>query len=610
MLTSFLFFAVAFPGGAADAPGQDFEARVDIAIERGVRYLRQQMEKEPWSGRGGDEHIMGRTAIEVYALIKSDVSVYDPLVSKALDSLYDLKPMRTYSVALYLMALDAALSQIETDLALVRGRPDEPVQLSRAASGKILRRMQEMTEWLLSMRREGAGVWDYAKSGPRYDNSNTQFAVLALGVAAKRRLKVPLEVWEEIVNHFLTKQEPDGPKVDINVSFRRADPAPSKGKTTTGGKQHVGEEKPPVVKARGWGYQDTGAALTMTSAGLSSLILAREYLFRNKQYPVAQRQRINQAIWDGTAWLARSGLGYGPWFYYALYSVEKVGDLGAMEKIGDIDWYRHGADLILQSQLQDGGWAKGEDHDRNHRYQTSFALLFLNRATDLLVHSRPLFLVTGKGSGGGGQTQEGWVYVGRLRGEVSLRRVFRKLKYNPQASILRIGDDIVKDAIGLARGHELIPHLIDLFASPYKQIDAFARRSLEQITDEKYENPKEYLEWAKTWNSVSEAGRKRDQGSVGRLRELLRDRKSLALKRHVLWALEQIRAFEAVGDVINELENENPECRARAYSALKFITFKDLPFDPNGPEAVRKEQIAAWRAWFEQNPSKPPAPGK
>jgi hypothetical protein len=587
--------------GAADAPGQDFETRVDLAIERGVQYVRREMERDPWSGRR-DQDIMGRAAIEVYALVKSDVSVNDPVVLKAIEFLNGTGPVRTYSVALYLMALEAALSQIETDMALVRGRPDEQAQASGTFANQIRKRMADMTQWLLSMRREGAGVWDYQKSTNRFDNSNTQFAVLALGVAAKRKLKVPTEVWEEIANHFLSTQNPDGPKVDVDVTFRRDQPQ-SKGKTGVA-ERHVGEEKPPEVRARGWGYQEKGETMTMTSAGLSSMILAREYLFRSKGYPASQRQRINQSIWDGTAWLVRQGINYQPpvWFYYAMYSVEKVGDLGAMEKIGGIDWYRQGADLLLGKQQADGSWAETNDHDHNKRYQTSFALLFLNRATDLLMHSRPFF-TTGKGSSN--EVREGWVYVRRIGGEVAVARLFRKLRYNPQAALLRIGEDVVKDAISLNRPHVLVPHLIDVCASPYRNVADFGRKGLERITGEKYDDPKGYREWAKLWDFVTQTALKRDTAAVGRLRELLRDSKSLPLKRQILTALEQVRAYEAAGDIIAQLEDADADYRARAYSALKYITFKDLPFTPNGPESTRKAQVDAWRQWFATNPTRP-----
>jgi len=579
----------------------DFESRVDRAIERGVKYLRAKMEAAPWSAHPDKAYPMGHAAIEVYALLKSDIPVYDPVVYEALKYLEGLRPIKTYSVSLYLMALDAALSQLETDAALARGKPVDRIRVSGPLSTRLRKRLAEMASWLLKARQKGYGRWNYVPSGPgtRYDNSNTQFAVLALGVAARRGFRIPPSVWDEIATHFLADQAKKGPRVDVNVAFRKDIPA-SKARTTAA-RRKIGIEKPPEVHARGWGYMDKGEKLTMTAAGLSSLILAREYLLQAKAVRPDRLRQINQAIWDGLAWLARNGLRYGNWFYYALYSVEKVGDLGAIEKIGNIDWYRHGAEIILKNQHPNGSWGKNDRRDKDNRYQTSFALLFLNRATDLLVHSRPIF-ITGKGSTS--KPRAGWIRVSRLGGEVSISRMFRKLKYNPQRSMLRIGEAMVKDAIRTGRAPELIPYLIGLADSPYKRVVKFAKDSLTKITGEDLEDLSLYRKWAETWAFVIQAGRKQDRSAVPKLRELLRTSKSIALKREILAALERMRAIEAVPDLLDELESPDKEYRARVYSALKFITFQRLPFSPNASASVRSKQIAAWRAWWEQNKAK------
>jgi hypothetical protein len=538
-------------------------------------------------------YAMGHPAIEVYALLKSDVSVYDPVIQGALDFLNGLKPSKTYCTAIYLMALDAALSQIELDLAIGRGDFERKVRASGPQADAWLKRMNECTQWLLQARRKADTTWDYAGASGRFDNSNTQFAILALGVAAKRGLKVPMEIWEGIAEHFLSSQQKDGPKVDPGVTFNHGDDA-SKAKTKVSEK-NFREEQPPEVKARGWGYvEPKDPTLTMTSAGLSSLILAREYLFRSERFPVAQRQRLNQAIWDAAAWLGVNQLSFGGWLYYALYSVEKVGDLGMMEKIGGIDWYRKGVDILLQSQQPNGSWAQSADHDANGRYQTSFALLFLNRATDLMSHARPLIL-SGKGSGSG-KDRPGWVYVERFKGEVSITRLFRKLKFNPQQSALRLCEDVVRDATKAARPHELIPYLIDLASSPFKAVGDLARKSLVTITGEQHEDLNQYRAWSDTWQFVTKAAREKDRGALPRLRELMKSTNSRALKMQIMWAYERLQSLEVAGDLFAAMESDDAELRLRAYGALKFITNERLPFDANGSPSKRADQIAAWRS--------------
>lgn len=95
-------FAAMLALSAAAPAEEDLDIRIERAIDKGVAYLRGQMEQDPWDKRQLDRYVMGRPAIEVYALVKSDVSVYDPVVQAALQHLAGLKPSLTYCVAIYL----------------------------------------------------------------------------------------------------------------------------------------------------------------------------------------------------------------------------------------------------------------------------------------------------------------------------------------------------------------------------------------------------------------------------------------------------------------------------------------------------------------------------
>jgi hypothetical protein len=58
--------------------------------------------------------------------------------------------------------------------------------------------------------------------------------------------------------------------------------------------------------------------------------------------------------------------------YYFLWSLERVGVIFGLEKIGNVDWYQYGADLLIPAQKPNGSWG--------NRVDTSFALLFLARS--------------------------------------------------------------------------------------------------------------------------------------------------------------------------------------------------------------------------------------
>jgi hypothetical protein len=595
---------------ASLASAGDFETAVEEAIDRGVVYLRSQIERSPWWDRypaGGDAgraaargkkkakaagenrnaYAMGRTAIELYALLKSDVSFNDPLILQGLAYLGKLDPRAVYCTSLYIMALDAAWEQLETDAILRGGKAARP---SAGDAKGLSDRLEEIVRWLLAARHEGKGSWTYgARGGDRYDNSNTQFAVLALGVAARRGAAIDAAVWKEIADHFIKDQEAKGPRSDLAMG-------PQLGPGADAGRTIV-TDRPSQIRARGWPYiGDREPTLNMTAAGLSSLLIANEYLAASGNFPAALRRELAQAIWDGFAHLAATKLTYVQRnLYYGLYSVEKAGDLGGVATIGDLDWYKHGANLLLRVQKKDGSWGnEKQDNDENCRYQTAFALLFLNRATDLLVHARPL-IQTGKGSDG--EPRAGWLYVSKLGGEVSLWRLVRKLRYRPTTDLLPLLDTVIDEAAKRGRSADLVPPLLLLAGAPLRKVAALALKGLHEATGEKHDDPAQYRAWFAAWSRVTAIGVANDAGGIEELRRLLAATKSLPLKHRIVWALERTRARQGIGDLIGELESADAAYRRRAYGALKFLSGQDIPYDPDGSLKARKDGIERWRAW-------------
>jgi hypothetical protein len=71
------------------------------------------------------------------------------------------------------------------------------------------------------------------------------------------------------------------------------------------------------------------------------------------------------------------------WLYYYLYSVERVGRILNTELIGRQEWYPLGARQLIDLQEANGAW-RGDSYEKDVRLATSFALLFLTRATPTL----------------------------------------------------------------------------------------------------------------------------------------------------------------------------------------------------------------------------------
>jgi hypothetical protein len=231
----------------------------------------------------------------------------------------------------------------------------------------------DLAKKLVSFQSEKGG-WRYYPndfhSGGRADVSSTQFALLALSTANRCGVLVPDEVFEKARGFLLASQEADGPAVPRAI--------------------HVpGGDADALDRARGFPYIAGSDVLPyrrvtggMTAAGVSSLILVREEL--------GPDDAVERAILDGYAWIGRyfcvhvnpgaqPFLG-GSYHFVWLYAVERCGDLGRREVIGQRSWFVEGANALLDRQREDGAIADPTSMSPKDVLGTAFALLFLTRA--------------------------------------------------------------------------------------------------------------------------------------------------------------------------------------------------------------------------------------
>jgi hypothetical protein len=182
------------------------------------------------------------------------------------------------------------------------------------------------------------------------DNSNTQFAILALWVA--QRYDVPARrTLQLVVRRFETSQNLDGSWSYLYALGGQGDGRPS-----------------------------------MTCVGLLGLAVGHG-LAQPARAPAGPKPAADPRVVNGLAALSRSvGEPNGNWRYqpmenlYFLWSVERVGVLYDLPTIGDKDWYRWGAEILIANQDKRGHWANGGYHKASPTIDTCFALLFLKRA--------------------------------------------------------------------------------------------------------------------------------------------------------------------------------------------------------------------------------------
>jgi hypothetical protein len=297
---------------------------VEAAIRRAANWIESQRNSQGhWqaSNNTADRHWAGTSALALLSLLYAGRDAREEAMDRSLTwvAAQALNGTYTYGTRAHV-------------LALVPGK-------------KFSTRLQEDLGWLLTAigakGTEAAGAYDYgaAEEGKlsRWDNSATQYGVLGVWMAADAGLSVPDAYWENVGQHWMTWQNPDG----------------------------------------GWGYQNhDGSTGSMTAAGLGCLfvVLDQRYADRPKE-----AGGLLSAIDRGLDWLGRE---YGPenphgnreWHYYYLYGVERVGRASGYKYFRDKDWFRDGAAYLLRGQRPEGCWTgSGEGAIHN----AAWGLMFL-----------------------------------------------------------------------------------------------------------------------------------------------------------------------------------------------------------------------------------------
>jgi len=318
------------------ARGQITAEAVREAIDRGVAYLKRQQRADgswpPYPGQTG-----GVTSLCTLALLNAGVQPDEEPIQRALNFLRRIPPERTYSVALQTMVF-------------CRAQPEQN-----------LLDINRNVKWLqeAQIRREhGKGAWSYDIRGGSGDNSNTQFALLALHEADRIGIPVSAQTWRLAKAHWEDWQNADG----------------------------------------SWGYKKSNPGTgSMTCAGICSLVIAADRVYGADaqvdgdritccQPSEADDSRVQRAMkWLGDNFSVSHNPGVPAqiWLMYYLYGVERVGRMTARRFIGEHDWYREGADGLVKMK---GGpltdhWSRADPTgiEQEERIATSFALLFLSK---------------------------------------------------------------------------------------------------------------------------------------------------------------------------------------------------------------------------------------
>lgn len=265
-------------------------------------------------------HESGITSLVLLALSHGGMDIESTPVMQGLAWLREQKPEGTYAVSLQTLALARIVP--ESGRAIVE-RNVSWLEAAQSQDGKF------------------AGAWSYRQAhlGIPGDNSNSQFAILALHAAAELGVEIEEATWKRARQYWIECANTDG----------------------------------------SWGYTKdvTSGKGSMTCGGVTSLLIAAKHL------PAEKNGNADECVTKGIEWLGRNfsvfenpGTGDSIWLHYYLSGIARLGAISARREFGRHDWYVEGSRMLVDTQdVETGKWTNPRLQEPT--VHTAFALLFL-----------------------------------------------------------------------------------------------------------------------------------------------------------------------------------------------------------------------------------------
>ncbi len=338
----------------------DQQKAVNDAIDRGVKYLKSNFPADgQWPNSGYQQ---GTSALVGLTLLQCDVPATDPIIMKCTNVVRRncMENRSTYETSLAILFLDK-LGQI-SDKPLIQ-RMAMRLIAGQAENGgwpygcELLPDLRNAQLLSLLLSTRGTPPTLGVSDPTRDDNSNTQFAMLALWAA--RRHDIPVENSLVLAaRRFCVSQSKSG---------------------TWGYHMHDPEEKnTPAMSCVGLlGIAlGKGAAAELVKIGVKP---------RDPKAPAMMPPGVDDQIGKGLAALDLAkyhfdGRSWPPDLsLYFVWSVERIGVMYNITRIQGRDWYQWGVGMLLPAQAQNGSWFTRSFLGSSPPIDTCLALLFLKR---------------------------------------------------------------------------------------------------------------------------------------------------------------------------------------------------------------------------------------
>ena len=357
-VTCLMLLAIPCSRARAEVTDDDIQK----AIDRGVAYLFTQQRDNGWFSAGwfgygpnppeANRMPGGIEAMAMLGLTFAPVSIKDERMLKGFDALLKIEMRDLYCIAPRVMIICRLLNKLD------RERRELAVVV-----------LKKDLEWI-QKAQNNIGAWGYGEHTHDtygWDLSNTQMAVLALNEADMAGIELTPDCYLKVQKLYLDRQRPDGGwNYGMRGGFQdRRDPNP---------------DDPEIVPYVNGPYPN-GSYGSMTAAAVATLFITRDFLYRGVGCPCRNERsgrrpkKLDDAIDRGLAWLAKNfradkhPFGSTNWNLYWLYSCERVGLAAGVKYFGTHDWYREGAERVVDTQRNDGSWRSV--------INTSYAVCFL-----------------------------------------------------------------------------------------------------------------------------------------------------------------------------------------------------------------------------------------
>lgn len=286
--------------------------------------------------------------------------------------------------------------------------------------------------------------------------------------------------------------------------------------------------------------------------------------------------------------------------YYLLWSVERVAMAFALDSIGDADWYEWGCNHLLPTQQPNGSWGDGGQGDNyGADVNTSFALLFLSRSNFVRDLSRkitgqvkdpgkaelrgtkdrpPLFAPQEKGGSGPGEPGGGSPPPDSPPSAPTEK--------TPDLPKVQGPTDPRADALVKASGPDFDALLKSARDTKGSEHTAALVRAIPRLDGDRRKQAR---------NALAE---RLARMTPTTLRAMLKD-PDAELRRAACLACAMKDDRQHVPDLIERIADRSDLVVPAARAGLKSLTEKDFGPPPGADDAAKAKAQAEWKKWYE-----------